>query len=130
MNASEDTKIQSFTGLEAWRTGHQLVLDAHRITDEFPSKEQFGLTSQMRRSSVFITSNIAERFSRRTKQDKVHFYTMATGSLTELQNQMLVAKDVSYVDNETFQDLTGQAVYTHKLISGQIKFVQTKQESA
>lgn len=129
MDTSEDIKIQSFTGLEAWKVGHKLVLDVYRTSDELPVKEQFGVISQMRRSSVSVTSNIAEGFSRRTKQDKVHFYTMATGSLMELQNQMLVGRNVSYMDNETFQDLADQAVRTHKLISGLIKSVQTKQGS-
>lgn len=129
MNTSEDIKIQSFTGLEAWKVGHKLVLDVYRTSDEFPVKEQFGLTSQMRRSSVSVTSNIAEGFGRRTKQDKVHFYTMAIGSLTELQNQMLVVRDVSYMDNETFQSLADQTVHAHKLISGLIKSAQTKQDS-
>lgn len=92
--------------------------------------EDTKITSQMRHSSVSVTSNIAEGFSRRTQQDKVYFYTMATGSLAELQNQMPVARDVSYVDNETFQDMAGRTIRTHKLISGLIKYAQTKQESA
>ncbi len=121
-------KIRSFTDLLAWQVGHQLVLEIYRVTDKFPAKEQFGLTSQMRRASVSITSNIAEGFSRRTKQDKAHFYVMATGSLTELQNQLMVAKDVGFTSEESFAGLADTTVYLHKLLSGLMKSAETKRE--
>ncbi|MFH1565125.1 MAG: four helix bundle protein, partial [bacterium] len=81
-------KIKSFTGLFAWQEGHKLVLMIYNTTEQFPDKERFGLISQTRRAAVSITSNIAEGFSRKTNKDKVQFYAMAQGSLTELQNQL------------------------------------------
>ena len=62
------TKIKSFTDLIAWRKGHKLVLMIYKISDSFPPKEVFGLTSQMRRSAVSVTSNITEGFSRNTSK--------------------------------------------------------------
>ena len=95
--------IKSFTDLEAWRGGHTVVLDGYRLTKSFPREEQFGLASQMRRAAVSVTSNIAEGFSRRSAKEKTQFYHVALGSLTELQNQLLVAKDLLYLSNTLFK---------------------------
>src|SRR3989344_3330038 len=94
-------KIRSFLDLEAWKEGHSLVLNIYKITKGFPKDEVFGLSSQMRRCSVSITSNIAEGFSRNSYKEKVQFYLTALGSTTELQNQLIVAKDVGYINLET-----------------------------
>lgn len=96
-------KIKSFTDLRAWKEGHKLVLTVYNASDTFPQKEMFGLTSQMRRAAISITSNMAEGFSRATAKDKHNFYCMAQGSLTELQNQLLVARDVLYLDKDMFK---------------------------
>src|SRR3989344_5834594 len=98
-------KIQSFTDLTAWRRGHELVLMVYRKTGSFPQKEQFSLTDQMRRAAVSITSNIAEGFSRQSQKEKVQFYSMAKASLTELQNQLLIARDIGYLAKEDFAKL-------------------------
>lgn len=79
-------KIKSFTDLQAWKEGHKLVLLIYEMTDDFPKKEVYALASQMQRAAVSFTSNIAEGFSRQTDKDKSHFYIMALGSTTELQN--------------------------------------------
>ena len=88
---------------------------------DFPVQEQFGLTSQMRRSAVSVTSNIAEGFSRQTTNDKLHFYSIALGSLTELQNQLLIARDVGYIQIDELPKLADKSIVTHKLINGLIK---------
>jgi len=98
-------KIKSFTDLLAWKTGHKLVIDTYKYTENFPSKEIFGLTNQIRRCVVSITSNIAEGFSRGSTKDKANFYNIALGSLAELQNQILIAKDVNYLIKEEFNIL-------------------------
>ena len=114
-------KIKSFTDLDAWKEAHKLVLIIYKITKDFPKEEMFGLTSQIRRAAVSITSNIAEGFSRQTYKDKIHFYFMAKGSLTELQNQLLIAKDIGYVGNKDFINVANQIVVAHKLLNGLIK---------
>ena len=75
----------------------------------------------MRRCVVSITSNVAEGFSRRTTKDKIQFYTMAQGSLTELQNQLLIARDLNYLDKEIFLKIAELTVRVSKLINGLIK---------
>ena len=115
---SELRKIKSFTDLEAWRKGHQLVLVVYEITRLFPKDEIFGLISQMRRCVVSITCNIAEGFSRRTWREKMQFYSVACGSLTELQNQLLIARDVGYLMNAKFQAIAQLTIEVQKIVNG------------
>ncbi len=111
-------KIRSFTDLFAWQEGHKLVLMIYKTTEKFPDKEVFGLINQMRRAAVSITSNIAEGFSRNTAKDKYQFYSVAQGSLTELQNQLLISRDVGYLNKELFDELAEQTIVVNKLING------------
>jgi four helix bundle protein len=115
------TKIRNFTELNAWKEGHQLVLTIYKITDKFPKKETFVLVNQMLRSAVSVTSNIAEGFGKRTIKEKVQFYSMAQASLTELQNQLFISKDVGYIASHRFNEIWNQSVVVHKLITGLIK---------
>jgi four helix bundle protein len=114
-------KIESSTDLEAWREGYKLVLEIYKISQTFPAEERFGLTNQIRRAAVSVTSNIAEGFSRESYKEKVQFYSMAKGSLTELQNQLLIARDVDYIAQDAFGKLAEQSVTVHKLLTGLVK---------
>lgn len=118
----ENAKIKSFTDLVAWQEGHKLVLEIYKITKNFPKEELFGLSNQIRRAVVSITSNIAEGFSRKSYKEKLQFYCIAQGSVTEIQNQLLIARDVNYLDNEKFQKIAEHTVVVHKLINGLIKY--------
>ena len=114
-------KIKSFTDLDAWREGHKLVLEIYSITKSFPKEEQFGLTNQLRRAVVSITSNIAEGFSRSSFKEKAQFYSMSLGSLTEVQNQLFIAKDVKYMDVQEFDLIAIHTIKVSKIINGLIK---------
>ena len=126
MNNGPDGKITKFTDLNSWKYGHDLALQIYKITQGFPKEEVYGLTSQIRRAAVSVTSNIAEGFSRNSYKDKTHFYTMALGSLTELQNQLLLSRDIGYLASDTFDTLADSSVITHKLINGLIKSSRAK----
>lgn len=117
----ESGKIRSFTDLNAWKMGHELVLMTYQVSKNFPRDEIFGLTSQTRRCAVSITSNIAEGFSRQSYKEKIQFYAMALGSVTELQNQILIARDVGYLKAEFFKDVVKQSIMVHKLLNGLIR---------
>ncbi|MDP2637573.1 MAG: four helix bundle protein [Candidatus Levybacteria bacterium] len=119
-------KIQKFTDLVVWQEGHKLVLLIYKETEKFPLREKYGLTDQMRRAVVSITSNIAEGFSRYSSKDKNHFYLTARGSLTELQNQLLISKDVGNFTKEIFNKLAGQSVIVNKLLTGLLKATRLK----
>lgn len=97
--------IYSFEKLEVWKEGIQLSIKTYRITDLFPNEEKFGLSSQMRRCSVSISSNIAEGTSRLTVKDKAHFMTIAYSSAIELLNQAIISKELNFISNEIYLDI-------------------------
>ena len=112
--------IRDFTDLLAWQEGHKLVLDIYRLTKKFPKEEIFGLVSQMRRAAVSVTSNIAEGFGRQGYKEKIQFFYVAQGSLIELKNQLLIARDIGYISIVDFTKISEQADQTHKLLQGLI----------
>lgn len=114
-------KIESFKDLDAWKEGHRLVIDVYKMAKSFPREETFGLTSQIRRAVVSITSNLAEGFGRATWRDKNHFYQIAFGSIIELRNQLLVARDVGYIRESVFGPLEAQAIKVERICRGLIK---------
>ncbi len=114
-------KIQSFTDLNTWKEGHRLVIMVYKITKTFPKEETYSIIDQMRRASSSVTANIAEGFGRQTYKEKVQFYYMAQGSLTELKNFALIARDVNYLKDNEFNDLSNQADLTHQLLQGLIQ---------
>ncbi len=118
-------KITSFTDLRAWQEGHKLALMVYEITKQFPKEEVFGLTNQLRRAVVSFTSNVAEGFSRNSYKDKLHFYTMALGSLTEAQNQLLIARDIGYITKNEFNSIADKTIEVSKITNGLIKKSKT-----
>lgn len=113
--------IRHFRDLIVWQKAHELTLLIYKITDRFPQKEQFSLTDQMRRASISIGSNIAEGFSRLSIPDKIHFFAMSKGSLTELENQMYVARDVGYIDIEVLGILQNLILNEGRLLTAIMK---------
>ncbi len=115
------TKIKEFTDLIVWQEGHKLVILIYEITGKFPTKEKYSLIDQMRRAVTSITSNIAEGFGRHSYREKTQFYYLSQGSLTELKNQLLIARDIKYFDEKTYLILSEKANFTHQLLQGLIK---------
>ncbi|MEK7227524.1 MAG: four helix bundle protein [Patescibacteria group bacterium] len=124
-----DNKIRSFKDLNVWKEGHKLVLDIYKITKTFPKDELFGLTNQIRRAAVSITSNISEGFNRISHKEKLQFYFIALGSLAETQNQLLIAKDTGYIKPEIFDKIELQLIVVQRLLNGFIKSTRMLQES-
>src|SRR3989344_3964881 len=118
---NDENKIRKFTDLHAWQEGHKLVLMVYKNTEKFPDKERYSITDQMRRAVVSLTSNIAEGFSRRSSKEKNRFYSMAQASLVELQNQLIISKDVGYLLELEFKVIDDQAIVAGKLLQGLLK---------
>ncbi|MBU4348118.1 four helix bundle protein [Patescibacteria group bacterium] len=114
------TKIKSFTDLKVWQEGHKLIIMIYKLTKKFPKDELYSLTNQMRRAAISITSNIAEGFGRQGYKEKIQFYYISQGSLIELKNQLLIAKDIGYLKQTDLQQIAEQANCTHKLLQGLI----------
>ena len=98
--------LKNYKKLRIWQKSYQLCLVIYKETSKFPKEERFGLISQMRRAAVSITSNIAEGFGRIHPKEKLNFYIYAKSSLIELENQYIIAKDVSYIKKEEYENTT------------------------
>lgn len=118
--------ISNFTDLVVWKKSHSLVLEIYRIVREFPDSEFYALTNQLKRAAVSITSNIAEGFSRRGYKEKVQFYYLSLGSLTEIQNELLIAKDLQYIKSHAYDSLFLKTIEVSKLLNGLIKSIKDK----
>lgn len=94
-----------YKGLKFYEKAHTLTLEVYKLTGKFPKEEQFGLASQLKRASVSIGSNIAEGSGRSTFKDFRSFLYNALGSAKEVEYQLLVAKDLGFIENSTYEKL-------------------------
>lgn len=118
--------IKNFVDLYVWQMAHELVLCIYTKSLQFPKEELFGLTSQIRRASISTTSNIAEGFGRFSYKEKIQFYLIARGSLVEVQNQLLVARDVHYLSQEDFSIIYSKSISILKMLNGLIQASRSK----
>jgi four helix bundle protein len=112
---------QSFRDLVVWQRAHQLVLGIYKMTNSFPKEELYGTTSQVKRSSVSVAANIAEGFKKKGKKDKLRFFNIAQGSLSETEYYLILAKDLEYYETTA---LTEQASEVGRLLESYIKAIQ------
>lgn len=119
------SSIKKFTDLTVWQRSHKFVVDVYSLTEKFPKSEQFALTTQIRRAAVSITSNIVEGFDRGSSKEFKRFLLIARASLSEVQNQLLIARDLNFIDTITFENMAKESVEIHKMINGMIKHLLT-----
>ena len=108
----------NFEKLETWQKAIQFADLVYRLTKAFPDDERFGLTSQMRRAAVSITSNIAEGTSRHSREDYARFLEIATGSVFEVVSQSFISRNQGFLTEEDFRALYVAAEEQSKMLSG------------
>ena len=113
--------MQTFRSLEVWKKSHALTLEVYRLTAGFPREEQFSLTSQLRRCSASIASNIAEGAGRSSSGDFARFLDMAAGSANEVDYQLLLARDLGYIAPDVHADSEHKVAEIRRMISGLIR---------
>jgi four helix bundle protein len=91
--------IKSYKDLLIWQKGFQIVISTYKLIKDFPQEELYALTSQIKRASVSIPSNIAEGYGRNTDKSFSHFIDISRGSLYELETQLLIAKELEYIQD-------------------------------
>lgn len=96
---------KSFKEMPVWQKAMEIAEKIHNMTDDLPRKEDYGLTSQIRRSALSISANIAEAYGRNHTLDKINFYYMARGSLTETQSHLEYGKRVGYLEKDSSREL-------------------------
>ena len=114
-------KIRNFKDLEIWQRGLALATSVYSMTKAFPKEEVYGLTSQMRRASVSVPSNIAEGFNRGSNRDYSRFLYIALGSLAELETQIRIARNLKYVAAPAAEVLTTEIDEIQRMTRNLIK---------
>ena len=117
--------IKSHKDLIVWQKSVQLSLIIYNLTADFPAREIYALSSQMRRAVVSIPSNIAEGKSRGTRKDFAHFLHMAYGSSAELETQLLIAKQLNFCVNEKFNETNSLLSEVSKMLRVMIEKLET-----
>ena len=97
--------MRDFRKYEVWQLSHQLTLNDYKISRNFPKEEIFGLTSQIRRSFASIGYNISEGSGRNSDKEFANFVNIALGSSNEAENQLILSKDLEYINEDDFQNL-------------------------
>lgn len=126
MSKEDRVKIRNFTNLNAWKESHRLYVEIYKVTKSFPKNEVYGLMSQVRRAALSVSSNITEGFGRDSAADRAHFYTMSRGSLFEVQNQLLAARDTQLIDVLIFDDLFEQSQVAQRILIGLINSTKAR----
>lgn len=117
----KENKLRTHKDLHAWQKSYDLCLAIHKQTRLFPPNEQYGLSSQIKRSALSVPSNIAEGYNRRTTQDYLRFLYIAYGSLAELETQLLLSKDLNYLNKLIYIKLKSQHSEIQRILLGLIK---------
>ncbi len=113
--------MHDYKKLRIWQQSLELVKEIYKLTRNFPSEEKFGLTSQIRRSAVSVPSNIAEGAGRNTKGEFKNFLGTANGSLYELETQLIISKELNYLNEFNFNLLLHKIDLLQKMIYNLIK---------
>jgi four helix bundle protein len=117
------TKISSYKDLLVWQKAIKLVKETYLLTRQLPEDEKFGLISQMKRCSVSIPSNIAEGWGRNSTKSYIQFLRIARGSLLELETQLIICKELTYVSVETYDKINDLIVEESKMLNALIKAI-------
>jgi len=97
--------LKGFKELKVWQKAYSFTLLVYGLTKDFPREELYGIVTQMRKASVSVVSNIAEGYSRKSKMEYVQFLSIAYGSLSELETQILLSKDLKYLNEADFSEV-------------------------
>ena len=116
--------MRDFRKYKVWQLGHQLTLDVYKQTRKFPKEEIYGLTSQMRRASYSIPSNIAERCGRESDAEFKRFLVISQGSASELEYFNILVKDLELISEDYFNVFDNQINMVKKSIHSLIKKLQ------
>lgn len=108
--------MRNFQQLEIWQRSHKLTLNIYRLTQSFPKEEFYGLTLQMRRSSSSVPTNIAEGCGRDSNPELKRFLIISAGSLSELQYQVILSRDLNYLPEQLFKELCDEIIQIKKMI--------------
>lgn len=112
--------------LDVWKKAIDFVVDVYKVTDDFPKEEKFGLTSQVRRASVSIAANIAEGAGRKSTKEFINFLSIAQGSASEVETELLISFRLNYLTEDDYQKLFNTLDEIGRMVSGLSNHLRTK----
>lgn len=116
--------MKTHRDLKVWNDSISFVTKIYQITNNFPKEELFGITSQIRRAAVSIPSNIAKGAARTSKKEFNNFLSIALGSASELETQLIISKNLNYLDIESFNNTTDDLTQIQRMIGGLMKSIK------
>ena len=123
-----DRPIESYQDLRVWQLAMDLAVEAYRFTGEFPKQEQFGITSQIRRSASSIAANIAEGYGRQNKGSYIQFLRIAQGSLKELETHIILSQRVGFCSAEGVEPVLRRCDDIGRMLRALIQSLSRRQD--
>jgi four helix bundle protein len=121
--------VKSFEELTIWQEARELTSKIYILSKRFPKEESYGLTSQIRRASVSIMSNIAEGFNRRSTKEFINFLIISRASISEVQNDLYISLDLNYIDKKDFETIYNHAQKISMSINKLITYLRSQVKS-
>ena len=115
--------MRDFRELKVWQKAHEVTLAVYKATACFPKVEVYGLTAQLRRASVSISANISEGAGKNSRPDFARFLQVAMGSASEVEYELLLARDLRYLDQKGYDELAGSVVEVKRMLTGFIQYL-------
>jgi len=113
--------------LDVWKRSIEFVKVIYMLTSSFPKEEMYGLTNQIRRAAVSISANIAEGAGRNHKAEFKQFLYISLGSQSELETEIIIAKELGYIDNNIFEQIENDLIIIGKMLLGLIRSISKAQ---
>jgi four helix bundle protein len=118
--------MKDFKELEIWQKGYEMTIEVFNLTKTLPSEEKYGLISQMRRSSQSIPTNIAEGCGRNSQKELLRFSSIAMGSASELEYQLILSKDIGFITPQDYTGINEKLLTLKKMLNAFMKYLKTQ----
>lgn len=118
--------MKTHKDLEVWKNSISMVTEIYTITNDFPNSELYGMVSQIRRSAVSVPSNIAEGAGRNYDKENIQFLYIALGSLSELETQLIISRNLEYINQKILDEICEKLIIITSQLSGLIKYLKGK----
>ena len=118
--------METHKELRVWQQSIEMVTSIYLMTKAFPKEELFGLVSQMRRAAVSVPSNIAEGYARGSDKEKLHFLRISSGSMSEIETQLMISSNLGYISQDLFNELSEQITSVWKQLNALISSIKKR----